>query len=54
MNKPFDLLNVVTEFMNFSVGLHVEPKLLAWRVMFSFVWESKVGLTIRQFTNIHK
>ena len=26
MNKTFYLLNILTEFMNFSVGLHVEPK----------------------------
>ena len=54
MNKTFYLLNILTELMKFSVGLHVEPKLVTWRVMFLFVWESKVGLTIRQFTKIHK
>lgn len=42
-----------TIFIKFSVIWHFEPKLLTCNVMFSFVWESNVGFSIRQFTNTH-
>ena len=37
-----------------SLNVHLDPNLLIWRVIISFVWESKVGLTTRQLTNNHK
>lgn len=37
--------------MNLSPRGQVEPKLFCCRVMFSLVWESKVGFSIRQLTN---
>lgn len=39
---------------NLSDGVHLEPKSLTPRVMVSLVCESKVGFTIRQFTNSHR
>ena len=38
--------------VNLSVKEHLDPNLFTWRVISSFVWESKVGLTIKQLTNI--
>lgn len=43
--------SVLTALMNFSDKRHLDPKLLVWRVMFSLVWESKVGFSISAFTN---
>ena len=40
--------------LNASLNVHLDPNLLIWRVIISFVWESKVGLTTRQLTNNHK
>ena len=40
--------------VNRSLNVHLDPNLLIWRVIISFVWESKVGLTTRQLTNNHK
>ena len=37
--------------VNLSENEHLEPNLFICKVMFSFVCESKVGLTIRQLTN---
>lgn len=42
-----------TCFMNFSLRGQVEPKLFCCSVMFSLVWESKVGFSTRQLTNSH-
>lgn len=39
--------------MNLSLREQVEPKLFCCKVMFSLVWESKLGFSIRQFTNNH-
>ena len=49
--KSFKKKNLLTALMNFSDRGHLEPKLLVWRVMFSLVWESKVGFSINAFTN---
>lgn len=40
-----------TELINFSESEQCEPKLFACRVMFSFVWESNVGFSIRALRN---
>ena len=37
--------------LNLSVITHFEPNAFCWDVIVSFVWESNVGLVIRQFTN---
>lgn len=42
---------VLTARMNLSERGHLEPKLLVCRVMFSLVWESKDGFSIRALTN---
>lgn len=41
---------LLTALMNFSDRTHLEPKLLVCRVMFSLVWESKVGFSISALT----
>lgn len=45
-------LTAHTPLINFSLSLQVEPKLFAWSVIFSFVWESNVGFSIRAFMKI--
>ncbi len=45
--------HLLAELMNFSVRLHLLPKLFDCSVIFSFVWESNVGFSIIQFTKIH-
>lgn len=42
-----------TCLMNLSLSRQVEPKFFCCRVIFSLVWESKVGFSIRQLTNSH-
>lgn len=42
-----------TCLMNFSLRGQVDPKLFCCSVMFSLVWESKVGFSTRQFTKSH-
>lgn len=44
---------VGTCLMNLSLRGQVDPKVFCCSVMFSLVWESKVGFSIRQFTNSH-
>lgn len=46
-------LGPFTCLINLSLRGQVEPKLFCCRVMFSLVWESKVGFSIRQLTKIH-
>lgn len=48
--KAFNLC-LLTALINFSDRGHLDPKFLVWSVMFSFVWESKEGFSIRAFTN---
>lgn len=43
----------LTCLTNFSLREQVEPKFFCCNVMFSLVWESKLGFSIRQFTNNH-
>lgn len=43
----------LTDFMNFSDSAHLDPKLFDCKVMFSLVWESNVGFSIKAFTKIH-
>ena len=50
----FFFLNFQTCFMNLSVNSHVDPNALALSVMFSLVWESNVGFSIKQLMKIHK
>ena len=38
---------------NFGERLHLEPNLFCASVMFSLVWESKEGFTMRQLIKIH-
>eukprot|EP00971_Amphidinium_carterae_P162810 3227888-Amphidinium_carterae.1 len=40
--------------MELSETLHLEPKLLAFRVSVSFVCESNAGLTMRLFTKMER
>lgn len=42
-----------TCLMNLSLRAHLDPKLFCCKVMFSLVWESKVGFSTRQLTNSH-
>lgn len=42
---------VLTALINFSDRRHLDPKLFVWSVIFSLVWESKVGFSISAFTN---
>lgn len=42
-----------TCLINLSLRGQVDPKLFCCRVIFSLVWESKVGFSTRQFTNSH-
>lgn len=44
---------LLTALKNFSDSWHLDPKLLGCRVMFSLVWESKVGFSIRQLIKTH-
>uniref|UniRef100_A0A6G5A4I2 Secreted protein n=1 Tax=Rhipicephalus microplus TaxID=6941 RepID=A0A6G5A4I2_RHIMP len=43
-----------TWLWNLSLSSHLEPNFLACRVMFSLVWESNVGFSMRQLTNTHR
>jgi len=43
----------LTALKNFSDSWHLDPKLLGCNVMFSFVWESKDGFSIKQLTKTH-
>ena len=45
---------LLTCLMNFSLRTQVDPKDFTFSVMFSFVCESKVGFSMRQFTNTHR
>ena len=38
---------------NFGERVHFEPNLFCASVMFSLVWESKEGFTMRQLIKIH-
>lgn len=49
----YSCILILTPLINFSLSLQVEPKFFACRVMFSLVWESKVGFSIKAFTKIH-
>lgn len=44
---------VLTALKNFSDSWHLDPKLLGCNVMFSFVWESNDGFSIKQLTKTH-
>lgn len=43
--------SVLTALTNLSDRRHLDPKLLVWSVIFSLVWESKLGFSISAFTN---
>lgn len=43
--------SVLTALTNLSDKRHLDPKLFVWSVIFSLVWESKEGFSIRAFTN---
>lgn len=44
----------ITWLMNFSERVHFDPNCLACNVIDSLVWESNVGFSIRQLTNIQR